>query len=77
MNALYFVGDIPPGECRAALALTRRSAFEDQPSTELCKRGKTMAAKQPNIVAIMADDIGIWNIGAYHRGMTGGPHSEP
>ena len=31
-----------------------------------------MAAKQPNIVAIMADDIGIWNIGAYHRGMMAG-----
>src|SRR5271156_4285371 len=31
-----------------------------------------MAAKQPNIVAIMADDIGIWNIGAYHRGMMTG-----
>ena len=25
--------------------------------------------KKPNIVVIMADDIGIWNIGAYHRGM--------
>lgn len=31
-----------------------------------------MPAKQPNIVAIMADDIGIWNIGAYHRGMMTG-----
>src|SRR5271170_3996219 len=31
-----------------------------------------MAAKQPNIIAIMADDIGIWNIGAYHRGMMAG-----
>ena len=31
-----------------------------------------MANKQPNIVAIMADDIGIWNIGAYHRGMMAG-----
>jgi arylsulfatase A-like enzyme len=31
-----------------------------------------MAIKQPNIVAIMADDIGIWNIGAYHRGMMAG-----
>ena len=31
-----------------------------------------MATKQPNIVAIMADDIGIWNIGAYHRGMMAG-----
>ena len=31
-----------------------------------------MATKQPNIVAIMADDVGIWNIGAYHRGMMAG-----
>src|SRR5262245_51406142 len=28
--------------------------------------------KQPNIVVIMGDDIGIWNIGAYHRGMMSG-----
>ena len=28
--------------------------------------------KQPNILVIMADDIGIWNISAYHRGMMGG-----
>jgi arylsulfatase len=26
-------------------------------------------AKKPNIVVIMGDDIGIWNIGAYHRGL--------
>jgi arylsulfatase A-like enzyme len=26
-------------------------------------------AQKPNIVAIMADDIGMWNIGAYHRGL--------
>jgi arylsulfatase len=29
-------------------------------------------AKKSNIVMIMADDVGIWNIGAYHRGMMGG-----
>jgi arylsulfatase len=29
-------------------------------------------AKQPNILVIMGDDIGIWNIGAYHRGMMAG-----
>jgi arylsulfatase A-like enzyme len=28
--------------------------------------------KKPNIVVIMADDVGIWNIGAYHRGMMAG-----
>jgi arylsulfatase len=25
--------------------------------------------KKPNIIVIMGDDIGMWNIGAYHRGM--------
>ena len=30
------------------------------------------ASDKPNIVAIMADDIGIWNISAYHHGMMGG-----
>jgi arylsulfatase A-like enzyme len=30
------------------------------------------ADKKPNIVVIMGDDIGIWNIGAYHRGMMAG-----
>ena len=30
------------------------------------------ADKQPNIVFIMGDDIGIWNIGAYNRGMMAG-----
>ena len=31
---------------------------------------------KPNIVVIMSDDVGIWNIGAYHRGMMAGrtPH---
>ena len=28
--------------------------------------------EQPNIVVIMGDDIGMWNIGAYHRGMMAG-----
>ena len=27
------------------------------------------AAKQPNILVIWGDDIGYWNIGAYHRGI--------
>jgi arylsulfatase len=31
-----------------------------------------MATDQPNIVYIMGDDIGMWNIGAYHRGLMAG-----
>ena len=30
------------------------------------------AGKKPNIVFIMGDDVGMWNIGAYHRGMMAG-----
>ena len=30
------------------------------------------AAKKPNIVVIMGDDVGMWNISAFHRGMMGG-----
>jgi arylsulfatase A-like enzyme len=29
-------------------------------------------SKKPNILVIMTDDVGIWNISAYHRGMMGG-----
>ena len=30
------------------------------------------AQQRPNIVVIMGDDIGMWNIGAYHRGLMAG-----
>jgi len=42
---------------------TAKAAAQAQPAA---------GAKQPNIVVIMGDDIGIWNIGAYHRGMMAG-----
>ncbi|MGA2369547.1 MAG: arylsulfatase [Candidatus Korobacteraceae bacterium] len=35
-------------------------------------QAQAAGAKQPNIVVIMGDDIGMWNIGAYHRGMMAG-----
>jgi arylsulfatase A-like enzyme len=28
--------------------------------------------KKPNIVVIMGDDVGIWNLSIYNRGMMGG-----
>ena len=31
-----------------------------------------MPTGKPNILVIMSDDIGVWNISAYHRGMMGG-----
>src|SRR5215831_10722016 len=34
--------------------------------------GVAAAQQKPNIIMIMGDDIGIWNIGAYHRGMMAG-----
>jgi len=33
---------------------------------------KPSGKKQPNILVIMSDDVGIWNITAYNRGMMGG-----
>ena len=30
------------------------------------------AQQKPNIVVIFGDDIGVWNVSAYHRGMMGG-----
>ncbi|MBY5441355.1 arylsulfatase [Rhizobium leguminosarum] len=29
-------------------------------------------AQKPNIIVVMGDDIGMWNIGAYHRGLMAG-----
>jgi arylsulfatase A-like enzyme len=38
----------------------------------LTSKAQAAKAKQPNIVVIMGDDVGVWNISAYHRGMMGG-----
>jgi arylsulfatase A-like enzyme len=41
-------------------------------SSNVTVHAQAATAKQPNIVVIMGDDIGMWNIGAYHRGMMAG-----
>ena len=33
---------------------------------------RAQAQTKPNIIMVMGDDIGMWNIGAYHRGMMAG-----
>ena len=32
-----------------------------------------MPGKSPNILIILADDIGWFDVGCYHQGMMGGP----
>jgi arylsulfatase A-like enzyme len=46
------------------------------PTTAEAQAPQASAPKKPNILVIMGDDVGIWNIGAYHRGMMAGrtPH---
>lgn len=66
--------DPTDGSCCAGVdkaALAAIGAHNAKVSAAAQKDGK-----QPNIVVIMGDDVGIWNIGAYHRGLMGGrtPH---
>src|ERR1700759_3600784 len=53
---------------------TRKVLFAALAVLALGLTGPTTSAQQkrPNIVVIMSDDVGIWNISAYHRGMMGG-----
>jgi arylsulfatase A-like enzyme len=41
-------------------------------STEKAVAPAVAQDRKPNIVVIMGDDVGVWNIGAYHRGMMAG-----
>ena len=50
----------------SAVGLTS-TAEAQQPAAAPAATGQ-----KPNIVVIMGDDIGIWNLGAYHRGMMAG-----
>jgi arylsulfatase len=41
-------------------------------SPMIAQQSQAAQAGKPNVVVIMGDDIGIWNIGAYHQGMMAG-----
>ena len=41
-------------------------------SVSLSSPALAQQQQKPNIVVIMGDDIGMWNIGAYHRGLMAG-----
>src|SRR4051794_4220954 len=48
-------------------------AKADAPADAAPQAGQPAGAgKKPNILFIMGDDIGMWNIGAYHRGLMAG-----
>ncbi|MDB5650042.1 MAG: putative arylsulfatase [Hyphomicrobiales bacterium] len=55
------------GGLLSAVAGSAQAQVQQQPRPQA-----TPAGQRPNIVVVMGDDIGIWNIGAYHRGMMSG-----
>jgi hypothetical protein len=62
--------------CQSDIDWVKRQPSEN--ALKLCPKpgSKQGGMAKPYIVVIMADDIGIWNIGAYHRSMMSGktPH---
>jgi arylsulfatase A-like enzyme len=52
-------------EFLASVVLTISLAFGGEAAAQA-------EAKKPNILVIMGDDVGMWNLSVYHRGMMGG-----
>ena len=46
-------------------------------SSNVTSQAQAATAKPPNILVIMGDDVGWFNIGAYHRGHHVGQDTEP
>ncbi len=57
---------------KLAMGALAVSSFLLAGATANAAHTEAAGAKQPNIVVIMGDDIGMWNVGAYHRGMMAG-----
>jgi arylsulfatase len=56
----------------AGSTLAAASALGSAASIETAQAQPAPSGGRPNIVVIMGDDIGMWNIGAYHRGLMAG-----
>ena len=56
----------------AGLLLADASTEIAQAQAGRAKGGSSASAKKPNIVFIMGDDVGWFNIGAYHQGIMSG-----
>src|SRR5262245_38991070 len=78
LNSRYFSQRRAETKTRASYDAAETIPHHDSAYARDAGRRRTSAlpasaqAKKPNIVFIMGDDIGIWNIGAYHRGMMAG-----
>src|SRR6201992_2451376 len=53
-------------------ALAAASALSAAASIQTAQAQATPSGQKPNILVIMGDDVGWFNIGAYHRGMMSG-----
>src|SRR5262245_55211300 len=75
--ALVVLASVPPLAVFAKQpALAKQPAGAKQPALAkqpvLAKQPARPQHQQPNILVIMGDDVGWFNIGAYHRGMMSG-----
>ena len=62
----------PPACCSEGLAKDRLLALAVAEPVAGAQAASKSSTKKPNIVFIMGDDVGWFNIGAYHRGMMAG-----
>src|SRR5262249_38742379 len=61
-----------PGCCGTGLSKGELLAMADPNVKAAAARVQKDSGKKPNILVIMGDDVGWFNIGAYHRGMMSG-----